>query len=178
MPSYLILAIVLFASGGGSGFFIASKIGAANLAQCELDKEKMLAEQAQESSERMQTAAKSADKAMVYAMNRIIGAEQQAGKLKNELKKHTTGRDCLSAGARRVLESGAAFDKQRMPEGAKGVDPTAAGAAANTGDGSDTAASTDTDIAGWISAAAALYEQCRARIDGIKQWDAEANAID
>jgi len=30
---------------------------------------------------------------------------------------------------------------------------------------------TDADIAGWIIDAAALYEQCRARIDALRQWD-------
>lgn len=172
MKSLILIAALI---GFGGGFFVASKIGDANLMQCELNTETMLKTHEAETAERMQTAAQSTDNALAYAMNRIIGAEQQAGKLKNELKKHTTGRDCLSADTRRVLESGAAFDKQRMPEGAKGVDPTAAGAAANTGDGSDTAASTDADIAGWISGAAALYAQCRAKIDGIKQWDAELN---
>jgi hypothetical protein len=30
---------------------------------------------------------------------------------------------------------------------------------------------TDTDLAGWILDAASLYEQCRARIDALRQWD-------
>lgn len=47
--------------------------------------------------------------------------------------------------------------------------PANATASANTGD------STDTDIAGWIIDAAALYEQCRARIDAIRQWDEMTN---
>lgn len=172
MKSLILIAALI---GFGGGWFVAAQIGDANLMQCELNTEKMLKTHEAETAERMRAAAQSTDNALAYAMNRIIGAEQQAEELKNELKKHTTGRDCLSAGARRVLESGAAFDKQRMPEGAKSVDPAAAGSAANTGDGSDTAASTDADIAGWISGAAALYEQCRARIDAIGQWDAGLN---
>lgn len=166
---YAILAAI--AIGFGGGWFVAAGIGDVNLTQCELIKEKMLAEHAEESSERMRVAAESTDKAMIYVMNRIIGSEQQAENLKNELKNYTTGRDCLSADARRVLQR-ASPAKQRMPEGAEGVDPTIAGSANNTGDRNETAASTDVDIAEWIVSASKLYEQCRARIDAIEQWDA------
>ena len=166
---YLILIAAL--AGFGGGFFIASKTGAANLMQCERGKQRMLEDQAQESIERMQAAAQSTDYALTYAMRRIIAAEQQAGNLKNELKNYTTGRDCLSADARRVLQPAQAT-KQRVPKSAASADPTAAGSAANPGDGNETTASTDADIAGWIADASKLYDQCRARIDAINQWDA------
>ncbi len=169
-----ILILIAALIGFGGGFFVASKIGAENLMQCERGKQKMLEEQAQESVDRMQAAAQSTDKAMTYAMTRIIGAEQQAEKLKNELKNHATGRDCLSADALRVLQPASAA-KQRMPKGAGSADSAAAGSAGNPGHGDETTASTDADIAGWIADAYRLYEQCRARIDAIGQWDAGLN---
>lgn len=170
MKSLILIAALI---GFGGGWFVASKIGDANLMQCELNTETMLKTHEAETAERMRAAAQSTDNALAYAMNRIIGAEQQAEELKNELKNYTTGRDCLSAGALRLLQP-AAVGKQRMLEGAKGVDPAAAGFAANPGDRNE-AASTDADIAGWINAASKLYEQCRARIDAIGQWDAGLN---
>ena len=172
---YLILIAALIGFGGG--WFVAAKIGDANLMQCELSTETMLKTHEAETAERMRVAAKSTDNALVYAMNRIIDAEQQAEDLKNELKNYTTGRDCLSADARRVLQPATAA-KQRMSKGAASVDPAATGSAANPGDRNETTASTDADIAGWIVEASKLYEQCRERIEAIAIWDASLNGRD
>jgi hypothetical protein len=48
-------------------------------------------------------------------------------------------------------------------------------ASAHAAPATDTGDSTDADVAGWIIDAASLYEQCRARIDAIRQWDAVTN---
>lgn len=169
---YLILIAALIGFGGG--FFVASQIGDANLKQCELDTEKMLKTHEAETAERMRVAQSAVSRALSHLAGSLIETQQQAEDLTNELKKHTTGRDCLSAGARRLLQP-AASQKQRMREDTGSADTTTAGSAGNTGDGNETTASTDADIAGWIVEASKLYEQCRDRIEAIGQWDAELN---
>jgi hypothetical protein len=100
-------------------------------------------------------AARAADAALAQRDARIAALSAETRRLRRDIHKKTTGRDCLDAAAVRVLGTAPGI----LPQGA----PDAAGAHA--------AAATDTDIAEWILDAAELYEQCRARIDAIRQWD-------
>jgi len=110
--------------------------------------------------------ARAADAAAITDLQqRLTRAAATTEDLRHALATATTGRACLSADARRVLHRAPAF--AAVPAPAAG--PAAAGPAAAADPGER--ASTDADIAGWALDAAALYEQCRARIDAIRQWD-------
>ncbi|MDR4518943.1 MAG: hypothetical protein MRK00_16355 [Nitrosomonas sp.] len=164
---YAMAVAVILGAGFAGGYTLSSKIAAGNLKQCELDKSTMLLGAEREASERMQVAEESTQNAFAYAMNRIIDAEQQAEELRNEAKNHTTGRDCLSGNARRVLEQSAAFEQQRVPKNTRSADTTVAGTAEDTRN----RATTDADIADWIATVSGLYDQCRGRVEAIAEWD-------
>lgn len=167
---------VLLGMGFAGGYSLSDKIAAGNLAQCELDAQIAYTEQQQRARERADTAAKSNERALVYVMQRITSAEQQSEELRNEIKKHTTGRDCINADARGVLQQSKAFataSANRVPANPAGVDRAAAAPAANPGNRNVFARmSTDADMAGWAVAVAGLYEQCLSRIEAIGLWDA------
>lgn len=111
--------------------------------------------------------ARSADAAAITDLQqRLARATATTEDLRRDLAATTSGRACLSADARRVLHRAPAF-AAAVPAPAAG--PAAAGPAAAADPGER--ASTDADIAGWALDAAALYEQCRARIDAIRRWD-------
>lgn len=110
--------------------------------------------------------ARAADAAAITDLQqRLTRAAATTEDLRHALAATTSGRACLSADARRVLHRAPAF--AAVPAPAAG--PAAAGPAAAADPGER--ASTDADIAGWALDAAALYEQCRARIDAIRRWD-------
>lgn len=108
------IAIVLLIGFGG-GFFVADKVGDANLKQCELDTSKMLEGNVKETADRMRNAQVATSRALNHLAGNLIKTQQQAWDLADELKKHTTGRNCLSADARCVLQRSPA-QQQRMPE--------------------------------------------------------------
>ncbi|SFK92589.1 hypothetical protein SAMN05216302_102136 [Nitrosomonas aestuarii] len=174
---YGMIVAILIAIGGGVGYKINDHFASRNLTQCETEKEIMVRVHRDEATRRIKKAAESTDKVMAYVMNRIAEAEKQNQEARNELKKYTTGRDCLSGDARRVLESAPAFGKQRVSENTALTVTGAATAAADPGNrkGSASAVTTDTDIAGWIGDASELYAECTARLEAIEQWDAGIN---
>lgn len=110
--------------------------------------------------------ARAADAAAISDLQqRLARAAATTEDLRHALAATTAGRACLSADARRVLHRAPAFAD--VPAPAAGPAAAAPAAAADPGD----RASTDADLAGWALDAAALYEQCRARIDAIRRWD-------
>ncbi|MCR6497070.1 hypothetical protein LJB71_13125 [Thermomonas sp. S9] len=114
--------------------------------------------------------ARAADAAAITDLQqRLTRAAATTEDLRHALATATTGRVCLSADARRVLHRAPAF--AAVPAPAAGPAATGPATAADPGE----RASTDADIAGWALDAAALYEQCRARIDAIRQWDEQVN---
>ena len=119
---------------------------------------------AEESRRRIEAALKAGDAAIAARDARIAELDILNRRLRHDLKNATTGRPCLSADARGLLQQSPAFGL-KLPTTTGSPAPTDATPAADPGD------STDTDIAGWILDAAALYEQCRARIDAIREWD-------
>lgn len=165
---YAILAAV--AIGFGGGWFVASGIGEVNLTQCELNTETMLKAHEKETADRMRDAQTATSRAFSHLTGSLIKTQQHAEDLTDELKKHTTGRDCLSADARRVLQPAAA-QQQRMPKDTGSADRAAAAPAADSGE----RYSTDADIAAWAVTVEKLYEQCASRIEAIAIWDAGLN---
>jgi len=165
---YLIAIALLIGFGGG--FFVADKIGDANLMQCELDTSKMLEAHEKETADRMRDAQTATSRALSHLTGSLIKTQQHAGDLTDELKKHTTGRNCLSADTRRVLNTTAA-QQQRMPKDTGSTDRAAATPAADSSE----RYSTDADIAAWAVTVKKLYEQCTGRIEAIAIWDAGLN---
>lgn len=165
---YLIAIALLIGFGGG--WFVAAKIGDANLMQCELSKETMIKTHEQETADRMRDAQVAASRALSHLAGSLIKTQQHAGELTDELKKHTTGRDCLSADARRVLNATAA-QQQRMRADTGSADRTGSDPTADPGE----RYSTDADIVTWAVKVQTLYEQCASRIEAIAIWDAERN---
>ena len=164
-----LIAIALL-TGFGGGWFVAAEVGEVNLTQCELNTEKTLKAHEKETAERMRAAQNATSRALSHLAGNLIKTQQHAGDLTDELKKHTTGRDCLSADARRVLQPAAA-QQQRMPKNTGSAARTGSAPAADSGE----RYSTDADIAAWAVTVEKLYEQCASRIEAIAIWDAERN---
>jgi prophage endopeptidase len=76
------------------------------------------------------------------------------------LRKTTTGRPCLNAGAVRLLNG----------PGLAAPMPAAAGQPA----GADAPAASDTDVAFWAAHARRAYDTCRGRIDALNEFFEEA----
>lgn len=178
---YLIAALSFTSVGGLVGYRWADKIGDLNLMQCEQAHLKAVNASQQKAREAIAHAYQAADQAILAAMSRADLAENKTKEVQHELKKYTTGRNCLSADARGLLQSAPAFERHRMPKGAPVSDRTDAAPAFDPGnrDGGDGGqASTDRDVAEWISAATLQYERCRARLDAIAEWDKKLDGRD
>src|SRR5690606_1643917 len=94
--------------------------------------------------------------------NRLAAANR---KLKEALYGLPTAAECgLSGPARGLLNRALDPAAAPMPTDTGGAAGTAAAPAADPG-------ATEADIAGWAADAIALYGECRARIDAIRQWD-------
>ena len=90
----------------------------------------------------------------------VIENEREA--TKQQIRRLTVGRDCLSADAVRVLNNqGATAVPSGADQGASARRPAEEDAGA---------AATDTDIGIWIADAKAQYAQCARRLDGWQQW--------
>jgi hypothetical protein len=157
IPLPIIFAIISALVGLAVGYTFEHRARVAEVAQ-------IRAEAAEEARRRIEAAQKAADSAIAQRDARIQALDATNRRLRNDLKDATTGRPCLSADARSVLQQSPAFSAT--------VSSTTGGAAsANAASTADSRYSTDADIAGWILDATALYEQCRSRIDALRAWD-------
>jgi hypothetical protein len=169
LPSTTAVAIAIaVAAGFVAGYTWEHRARMAEVAQIRADIAKREAAAAEESRRRIETAQKAADQAIAARDARIADLDATNRRLRHDLSTATTGRPCLSADARWLLQQSPAFGI-RLPETTGGA-PSAPAAPAT-----DPRDSTDADIADWIIEAASLYEQCRARIDAIRQWDEVTN---
>lgn len=170
-------ALFTAAAGFAGGYALAGRLAQFRIA--EADARRIECEHAREQDARAaaeQTAAllAQAQDAEAQAAARLAAAQAAAEKRLRETRREidalSTGRECIAAPLRLRLNAaiGAA---DHVPQAAGDAAHAAAGAAADTGDGSGRA-STDADIAGWIVDAAGLYEQCRERLDALRHWDA------
>lgn len=123
-------------------------------------------------------AAAAADAAVLAAQQRTTAALSIASQLRHEIDRLASDRrPCLSAATVRVLERHPAF-RPGVP--ARPGQPVAAAAAASLHAreperATSAALSSERDVATWALEAAGLYEQCRARLQAIAQWDADAH---
>jgi hypothetical protein len=132
---------------------------------------------AEESRRRIEAASRAMDAVLAEKDRRLLALDATNRRLRHELQAATTGRACLSADARRLLQQSPAFGTT-VPQTTGGTLATPAAPATDSplpspsgrgaGGEGDT---TDTDIAQWILDVAGLYEQCRARIDALRKWD-------
>jgi hypothetical protein len=162
-PTSIIVAAFLFALGAASGYGIEHRARISEVAFIKAGIAKREAEAAEDAKKRLQAAQKAADETIAARDARIAELDATTRRLRHDLQTATTGRPCLSADARGLLQQSPAFGI-KLPTTTGGAASAAPAVAADPGD------STDADVAGWILDAAALYEQCRARIDALRDW--------
>jgi hypothetical protein len=167
-PISIIIAAFLFALGAASGYGIEHRARISEVASIKADIAKREAAAAEENSRRIDAAQKAADESIAARDARISELDATTRRLRHDLQTATTGRPCLSADARSVLQQSPAFGL-KLPQATSSAASAPAAVAADPGD------STDADVAGWVIDAADLYEQCRARIDAIRKWDEVTN---
>jgi hypothetical protein len=170
-PTFIV-ALVAAACGAAAGYTWEHRARLAEVAQIRADIARREAEAAEESRRRIEAASRAMDAALAEKDRRVLELDATNRRLRHDLKTAATGRPCLSPAARGLLYNAPAFwrDESRhdLPSATGGSASTHAAPAADSGQSAD---STDADIAGWIIDAAGLYEQCRARLDAIRQWD-------
>jgi len=159
------VTVGLMAGGGLAGWRLAAD-------RCEARVAALEAEHASEREEAMRQAAaklsasQEAERRALHELhatkNRLAAANKR---LKEALHALPTAADCgLSGPARGLLNRALDPAAAPMPTDTGGAAGTAAAPAADPG-------ATEADIAGWAADAIALYGECRARIDAIRQWD-------
>jgi hypothetical protein len=165
---WVVVAMLSAAAGAMLGYTWEHRARLAEVAQIRAEVARREAEAAEENRRRFEAASRAADAAIAEKDRRLLELDATNRRLRHELQSATTGRPCLSSAARGLLQQSSAF-KPGLPAPTGSALAAAPAAAADPGD------STDADIAGWILDTAALYEQCRARIDAIRQWDDEVS---
>jgi hypothetical protein len=171
LPSFwpwVLVAIVSAATGATLGYSWEHRARIAEVASIKAEIAKRESAAAEESRSRIEAAQKAADEAIAARDARLEELDSVNRRLRHDIQTATTGRPCLSADARSVLQQSPAFGI-KLPTATGGAASAAPAVAADLGD------STDADVAAWIIDAADLYEQCRARIDAIRKWDEVTN---
>lgn len=167
-PWVLVAVVSAAATGGVLGYSWEHRARVAEVAHIRAEVARREAAAAEESRRRIEVASRAADAALAEKDRRLLALDATNRRLRHDLQATTTGRPCLSADARGLLQQSPAFGL-KLPSTTGGLTTAPAATAADPGEqAGDT---TDTDIAGWILDAAALFEQCRARIDALRQWD-------
>lgn len=136
----------------------------------------------QQARRQVEQAAAAADAAVLAAQQRTFAALALSSELRHEIDRLASDRrPCLSAATARVLERHPAF-ASGVPAGAGQSAAAAAAPAAHSSPpasaperAASAALSSERDVATWALDAAGLYEQCRARLAAIAQWDADAH---
>ena len=114
-----------------------------------------------------------ADRIDSAAAQRATRLDKVLQETRHALKTTTAGRACLGGAALRVLDHAPGL-RAPAPDPAAGAlhDGSARAAADPAGEEFEDIA-TDTDVAGWIADAGALYERCRDRIRDIRAYEAD-----
>lgn len=159
------------AAGAAAGYRYADAQGQARLARCEQGR----AEDARAAAARAVHLLDRAQRAEAEAAARMAAQkaafDRRFKEVRSEIYRLSSGRECLSGDLRLRLDAAiGAGAEPRLPAPAGAATSAPAGSAADPGHRQP--ASTDADIAGWILEAARLYEDCRARLDALRQWDA------
>lgn len=160
----LAVAAVSLASGFAGGYALKDRLADADIARLQAAHAAQQQAAAEDAARRL-AAAQDAERAAVHALQatktRLTDTQRR---LKETLYGLPTADRCgLSGPARRLLNAAIA-DASAVPAPAGEPAHADAGASADPG-------ATEADIAGWAADAIALYGECRARIDAIRQWD-------
>lgn len=158
-----------------AGYIIKGRIDAANIEHLHGEIAHIEAryaverQAAAEEAARRLAAAEEAERAAVHALHatrtKLTATNRR---LKEALNGLSTRNNCGMSDAAVSMLNNAIRGAADLPEGTAEPYPAAAGA---TADPARPAAS-EAAIGKWIAEAAALYDECRARIDAIRQWDA------
>jgi prophage endopeptidase len=170
-PTFIV-AIVAAACGAAAGYTWEHRARQAEVAGIRAEIARREAAVAEESRRRIEAASRAMDAALAEKDRRVLELDATNRRLRHDLKTAATGRPCLSADARGLLQQSPAFGLN-LPTTTGS--PLAAPAAPAADPGQSAGDSTDADLAGWVLDAAGLYEACRARIDALRQWDDEVN---
>ncbi|MCX8016641.1 MAG: hypothetical protein N2690_01870 [Rhodocyclaceae bacterium] len=167
-------AILTTAAGFAGGYALKGRLAAGDIARSEAAVAECQRQSAQERAAAAEAAAhrlaaaQEAEARAVHALHatraRLAAADQR---LKESLYALPTARSCgLSAAARGLLNDRIAAS-DALPQGAALADRAAAQPAADPGEPS----TAEADLGVWIAEAIGRYDECRARIDAIRQWD-------
>ncbi len=158
------VTVGLMAGGGLAGWRLAAD-------RCEARVAALEAEHASEREEAMRQAAaklsasQEAERRALHELhatkNRLAAANKR---LKEALHALPTAAECGLSGPARGLLNAAIAAPGGLPAATGGPARADAESSADPG-------ATEADIAGWAADAIALYGECRARIDAIRQWD-------
>jgi hypothetical protein len=162
------IAVLAGITGFTAGYTFEHRARLAEVAQIRADIARREAAAAEENRRRIEAASRAMDAALAEKDRRLLELDATNRRLRHDLSTATTGRPCLNPAARGLLQQSPAFGR--------GVSaPTGSAASAHAAAAADSGDSTDADLAGWVLDAAALFEQCRARIDALRQWDDEVS---
>lgn len=163
-------AIITVAAGFSGGYTLKSRLADAEIARIQAAHAQEREAAAREVAARFvraQDAEQAAARALHATKARLAATERR---LKDALYSLDPGRCGLSGPARGLLNDAiAASGGAGLPARAAQPAGAAAAPAADTGHGTG-----ERDVALWIADAIGQYEECRARIDAIRAWDAGA----
>lgn len=167
-------AALIVGCGFAGGYALKGRIDAAEVERLKGDIARLEAAHADEKRRAAEAAAARLAQAEDAAREAALALEATKSKLaatQKRLKEElhalpTAGRCGLSGPARGLLNAAIAADASAMPARAAAAADAAAAAAADTGH-----SSSEADVGGWIAETLALYGECRARIDAIREWD-------
>lgn len=170
-------AVVLFSAGAAVGHCYATQAGEARVARLERAHAEARAEQMREAALRYQRA-EAAERAAVRTLQETQTAlAQRDRRLREALYGLPTDARLGLAGPRlRLLNDAlAAAAGAGLPAPAAEPARAAAAAAADPGDApAPAAAAGEAELALWIAGVIGQYEECRARLEAIREWDARA----
>ena len=171
-------AILTAGAGFAGGYALAGRLAEGRIAkaearriECEHARERERREAAEQAAQLLARAQDAEAEAARRLAQAQAATRQRLEDARREVFALATGRPCLSDAVRLRLNAAIAA-ADGLPAGAGGAADAAAEPAAAAGHGDGARISTDADVAGWALDAAALYEQCRARLDAIRHWDA------
>lgn len=160
----LAVAAVCLASGFAGGYALKDRLADADIARLQAAHAAERQAAAEEAARRL-AAAQDAERAAVHALQatktRLTDTQRRLKEALYGLP--TAGRYGLSGPARRLLNDAIA-DASAVPAPAGEPAHTDAESSADPG-------ATEAGIAGWAADAIALYGECRARLDALREWD-------
>lgn len=178
-PIAVTTAILCLAAGAAGGYALKDRMAQADIERLRADMARVEASHAEERRAAMEEAAlrmAAAEEAQASAVRALHATKSQLAATQRRLKETlyglpTSGGCGLSGAARGLLNAAIAGDA--MPAGSAGADRADAAAAADPVQ----PPASESDVGAWIADAVALYDECRARLDAIRQWDDDVSVV-